>query len=318
MATKKKPAAARKKTAPAKKAAPNKAALKKKSAPAKKKPLAVRTTNRDSVTAFVDYTIAPGANLQSVMEACVNAVRKKSERFAYAGGALLEDLDEMSEQKEADLARFKQQRTPVTARHFELLEVFKSELASVGVVTRLARGSAEKVAEAVQVAMENVRLARGKLARRAVACDIPLADLDLSRAYGSPRALYNAATEVALTVELRLKEFDDPAYARTLLSEFQKAVEDLGDLAGLRRASKVDAGKRRQRQRVLLRALYRYMLWLSKWGLAVVDEDDTEGRRRWRLDKTFPNQDKLTLDPATGGIAVATNQPDPNDDPDEG
>lgn len=313
MATKKKPAAARKKTAPAKKAAP-----KKKAAPAKKKPLAVRTTNRDSVTAFVDYTIAPGADLKAQVEAYLLAVQRKNEVFQYSAGALLEDLDEMLEDPTEDLERFKKQKTPVTRQHVEVLEVFRGELALVGVVKRLAQGSAEKVSEAVQVAMEKVRVTRNALAKRAVACDIPLTDLDMSRAFGSPRALFNAGNEVAQTVELRLEEFDSPEFAGTLLAEFQAAVDELGDLAGLRRKSKVEAGKRRQRQRLLLRALYRYMMWLSKWGQAVTPEDDVEGQRRWRLDKTFPNQTKVRKGDEQGAIAVATVQPDPNDNPDVG
>jgi hypothetical protein len=258
--------------------------------------------------------VIPAGPLIKFLESRLNALTDDGERFNYAIAALLDDVDEFLEDIAADLAAFKAQGMPITQRNFELLQLYLDELAKVGVFRRLDKTSTKTVSDKVADAMAEVIRARNALADRAAANGISKSGFDVRRAAGSPKALWRAALEVQDFAKEVVEDFDNPAYARKLIANLKTANDALGEVAGVRREAGVMRGKANKRKRLLVRSLYQYAVWLSGFGRAMAG-DDPEAQRRWRLDKTFPNQDRVA--PAADVDAVvraATVDPvDPND-----
>lgn len=264
-------------------------ATKKKSKASARNALASRGNNNKSTRAARNWTLGGGANVRAALEAAVAATVDGGVRLQYSPSALLTDAREMLESQDEDLRAFAAEKMPVTKKHLELLAAFVAALEESGVGKRLLRGRTEVVSEDAQVAMAAVVSARNKLALRASANGIPLSHFDIRRSLGSPRSLYNAGRLVVATAKQLQKDFDNPTVAGQLITALDKAVDALGDVAGLRLETALDRAKSNKRQRQLVKCLYEYMLWLSGWGRAMAG-DDPETNRRWRLDKTFPSQ----------------------------
>ncbi|MBI5493405.1 MAG: hypothetical protein HY904_00150 [Deltaproteobacteria bacterium] len=212
-------------------------------------------------------------------------------RLPYAPSLLYLDGGEMVENVDEDLASFAREKMPVTRKHLEVLQEFLNEFQNHGVGTRLIGARTEVISEDALVAMRAVVAARNKLALRASAVGIPLRVFDIRRALGSPRALYGAGLLVVKAATEIVDEFDQPAVARQHIAALKTAVDTLGTVAGLRLKTGLERNKAQAYRRKLVKCLYEYMQWLSGWGRAMAG-DDPDAQRRWRLDKTFPNQTK--------------------------
>lgn len=259
----------------------------------------------------------PAGPLNKFLEERLDKLSDGGERFNYAVGGLLSDVDEMLENKDEDLAAFKAQSMPITPRHFELLQLYVDELGKLGVTRRLDKATTKAVSAEVADAMATVIRGRNALADRAAANGIPRSGFDIRRAAGSPKTLWRAVQEVLDYAKEVADDFDSPTYARKLIADLKTANDKLGELAGTRRQASVQRGKTNQRRRLLVRSLYEYAGWLSGFGRAMAG-DDPETQRRWRLDKTFPNQERVA--PAVDVKAVVTGatvdpvDPNPADD----
>jgi hypothetical protein len=279
---------------------------------ASKKKVSSRSTNRNKIRAARDWTLPANAKPALVLEKAVAATPDGGVRLLYSPSAVFMDGKEMLEAVAADLKAFLRAKAPVNKAHFALIEAFLAELEKVGVGENLLAGKAETVSEDALVAMREVVTARNALAARAGAVGIPLSHFDIRRGTGSPGALFNVATGVVQAAKVLVPDFDQPAVARALVADLEKAVEKLAGVAGLRTGSIQERAKLNKRKRLLVKAFYEYLLWLSAWG-RVISGDDPETQRRWRLDKTFANQNKTAKGTLLEAVEHATSN---NNDPD--
>jgi hypothetical protein len=275
------------------------------------------STNRNKKTRkLLSWTLPATGTLDAFLDKRLAELGDGGERVQYSLPGLMTDRAEMLEDVDGDLQRFKEQEIAITRRHMDLLELIGDRLTALGANKRLVGGSTEAVSEDVRVAMLGVHAARGALAYRWAANGLPLDQIDLRRASGSPRTLFAAGSEalIAARAHLDAGSFDSPGYAKRLIDAFAAALKDLESVAGLKVNVGVSRGIVNAQRRVLLRCLYEYCLWLSRWGRAMAG-DDPDAQRRWRLDKTFPNQPKLAK-AATDEqlVKAATKDPVESDD----
>jgi hypothetical protein len=255
-----------------------------------------RTTNRTQGRPAALFVLPPTGDLEAIAEAAVKhwiaREKRKSDYLHYQVGAVMGDGREMVEDRVADLRRFAEQQIPIGARELDYLEIVMRKLEECGVTHRLGRAKTEAVREDVRVAMAAVIDARSRLAARAVPNGIPLSLFDIRQAMASPRALYAAVVQVIDAATEVAEDFDSPTYARKLIKDLEQANNVLGDLAGVRTQTKVSRRRSELRKQALARILYDHVVFLSAWGKAMAG-GDREAQRRWRLDKTFPRQDRL-------------------------
>ena len=199
MATHKKKKSAAKKTA-------KKTATKKKPAV---KAVARRSTNRLQVRP-ADAGLPPKTVSQAAVDALVKAWTTKdkhpSDYVKYREDRILKDASEMAAGRE-DLPLFSSRKTPVTAKHFDWLDLLIKNFQVLGDEDALRGSDKEMLGENGQVAVQAVVDARNALARRAQASGIPLSLFTINRGYGDAFALYAHAGRAARLGRQRVDQF---------------------------------------------------------------------------------------------------------------
>jgi hypothetical protein len=293
--------AATKKTT-AKKTATKKTATKKTAAKktAAKKP-GIRGGSARTAARDADTGLPPAGPLtEAAVDAAVLAwktkqVKSKSDYVTYRVKTIVADAEEMVGGA-ADLPRFAEINAPITERDFTWLRLLTEALVLVGddvVEGDAARSTLSREAE---VAVQQVRAARTRLARVGVAAGVSASLLAIPASTNNPAGVLAGADRVARQARRIAHTFHDASVASALIATLEAAADRLRDIVFSKENVQADANEVNARRAALKRLAYDVMTRIGPWGLAAVGDDPTR-ERAYRLDNVF-NQSSAPKDPA--------------------
>ncbi|MBI5495162.1 MAG: hypothetical protein HY904_09035 [Deltaproteobacteria bacterium] len=231
------------------------------------------------------------AALDGAVRAWISQPKKRKSDYArYQQPRMIRDGREM-QQGRADLPLFISKKTPITAAHFDWLDLLLENLDGLGDDQVDVGAQDEVLDEDLQLAVNDVMDARGAISRRAECCGIPLSLFSVERSSKDPFAVFNAGSRAARMARKRLTEFNDPAYAETLVEALETALGVLDGLLEGKDGTRSDRGSVSARRAALKRLLFDAMTYLAPWGRDVTAGDPTK-EGRYQLDHIFPGRDQ--------------------------
>jgi hypothetical protein len=255
-----------------------------------------RTAARDA-----DTGLPPAGPLtEAAVDAAVLAwktkqVKSKSDYVTYRVKTIVADAEEMVGGA-ADLPRFADIKAPISERDFTWLRLLTEALVLVGddvVEGDAARSTLSREAE---VAVEQVRAARTRLARVGVAAGVSASLLAIPASTNNPAGVLAGADRVARQARRIAHTFHDASVASALIATLEAAADRLRDIVFSKENVQADANEVNARRAALKRLAYDVMTRIGPWGLAAVGDDPTR-ERAYRLDNVF-NQSSAPKDPA--------------------
>lgn len=274
MATKKK---ATKKTATTTKTAANKSTIRGGSA---------RTAAKDA-----DTGLPPAGPLtEAAVDAAVLAwktkqVKSKSDYVGYRVKTIVADAEEMVAGA-VDLPRFNEIKAPISERDFTWLRLLTEALVLVGDDVVEGEAARTTLSREAEVAIEQVRAARTRLARVGVAAGVSASLLAIPAGTDNPAGVLAGADRVARQARRVVHTFHDEGVAITLIEALEAAADRLREIVFSKENVQADANEVNARRAALKRLTYDVMTRIGPWGLAAVGDDPTR-ERAYRLDNVF-------------------------------
>ena len=273
---------ATKKTTATKKTATKKTATKKASI----RGGSARTTAKDA-----DTGLPPAGTLDDkAVEAAVLAwktkpVKSKSDYVNYRLKPILADAEEMVSGV-VDLPRFAEIKAPITERDFAWLRLLTQALVLVGDDVVEGDASRKTLSREAEVAVEQVRAARTRLARVGVAGGVNATLLAIPASSDNPAGVLAGADRVVRQAHRVVDTFHDAAVAKALVDTLAAAADRLREIVFGAENAGTDTAEVNARRAALKRIVYDVLTRIGPWGLAAVGDDPTR-ERAYRLDNVF-------------------------------
>ena len=209
-------------------------------------------------------------------------VKSKSD---YRLKPILADAEEMVSGV-VDLPRFAEIKAPITERDFAWLRLLTQALVLVGDDVVEGDASRKTLSREAEVAVEQVRAARTRLARVGVAGGVNATLLAIPASSDNPAGVLAGADRVVRQAHRVVDTFHDAAVAKALVDTLAAAADRLREIVFGAENAGTDTAEVNARRAALKRIVYDVLTRIGPWGLAAVGDDPTR-ERAYRLDNVF-------------------------------
>ena len=245
-----------------------------------------RTTAKDA-----DSGLPPDGLLDdTAVDAAVLAwktkpVKSKSDYVNYRLKTIVADAEEMAGGV-VDLPQFAEIKAPISARDFAWLRLLTDALVLVGDDVVEGEAARKTLSREAEVAIEQVRAARTRLARVGLAAGVSSSLLSIPASSDNAAGILAGADRVARQAHRVIDTFHDHGVATALIRTLEAAAERLRDVVFGKQDVGADTAEVNARRAALKRIVYEVMTRIGPWGLAAVGDDPTR-ERAYRLDNIF-------------------------------